>query len=505
MKRKLLILGFDGATFDLIEPFRKKGVLPHISQVLAEGASASLVSVIPPVSAPAWVSIVTGNNPGKHNIYGFTDGKGRMVNSTFRKSKAIWNLLDDSKKKSIIINLPVTYPPEEINGKIYAGILDPDEKVYRGRFQIDKESVTEKEKTLNKMVQWELSKTEKALKVMEETEWDLFFILYFLSDFVPTIYWKYMDTTHPQHVHDEVLSGAIENAYKVLDGILGRFLSVIDENTNVVIVSDHGMGSSTKVLNINEWLRREGFLSVKMATYEKTISPEKVAKFIDNHTLVKKIVNILPESVLKNAYRLVFSRSRNLFSRMNADSTQAYAYSHAHFASIWLLKRDEEVLSRIEDKIRTLKDPDTGEKVITRVYKRDHLYHGPWVDNAPDLIVEALPYCSIRSQRIGNLFSEPLQSGDHKMNGIFIAYGPDIQKRQLDKISIFHVCPTFLSLLGLPIPSEMDGKVLKEIFKKDFQIESKPVQSQRDVREHFYTEEEEEKIKKRLSALGYFD
>ncbi len=505
MERKLLVIGFDGATFDLIEPFRKKGVLPHFSKVLAEGASASLQSVIPPVSAPAWVSIVTGNNPGKHNIYGFTDGKGRMVNSTFRKSKAVWNLLDDHKKRSIIINLPVTYPPEEINGKIYAGILDPDEKVYRGRFQIDKESVIEKEKTLNKMVQWEMSKTEKALKVMEETEWDLFFILYFLSDFVPTIYWNYMDETHPHYICDEVLSKAIEEAYKVLDNILGRFLSVIDENTNVVIVSDHGMGPSTKVLNINEWLRREGFLDVKMATYEKTVSPEKVAKFIERHTLVKKMVKILPESFQKKAYRLVFSRSRNLFSRMDKDSTQAYAYSHAHFASVWLLKKDEEVLSRIEEKIRMLEDPDTGEKVIKRMYRRNQLYHGPWVDNAPDLIVEAVPWCSIRSQRIGNLFSEPLQSGDHKMNGIFMAYGPDIQKRQLDKISIFDVCPTFLSLLGLPVPSEMDGKVLKEIFREGFQVESKRVESQRDVREHFYSEEEEEKIKKRLSALGYFD
>lgn len=91
------------------------------------------------------------------------------------------------------------------------------------------------------------------------------------------------------------------------------------------------------------------------------------------------------------------------------------------------------------------------------------------------------------------------------MNGIFMAYGPDIRMAQLDEISIFDVCPTLLSLLGLPVPSEMDGKLLKEIFKKDFQIESKPVESQRDVREHFYTEEEEEKIKKRLSALGYFD
>lgn len=424
MEKKLVVLGFDGATFDLIEPFVKEGVLPNFSRILKNGVSATLQSVIPPVSAPAWTSIVTGTNPGKHNIYGFTDGKGRVVNSTFRKSKAIWNILDKYKKRSIVINLPVTYPPEKIHGKIYSGVLDPEEKEYQGRFQIDKEAFIEKEKALTKMFHWEKAKTEKALEILQEKEWDLFFILYFLSDFVPTIYWKYMDKTHPQYSHDTVLSTAVKDAYILLDTFLGKFLSVIDDTTNIVVVSDHGIGPSKKVLNINEWLRRSKFLSVKMGTYEKTVSPDKVAHIVESHSFLKKIVSLLPNSLLKRAYKLVFSRSRNMLSRMDKHTTQAYAYSHAHFASVWLLDHDEKTLQSIERKIKELKDPETGKRIIIRTYRKDDLFHGEWVNNAPDLIVEAVPDCSIRSQRMGNLFSEPLQSGDHRMNGIFIAHGP---------------------------------------------------------------------------------
>jgi predicted AlkP superfamily phosphohydrolase/phosphomutase len=502
MKRKLLVIGFDGATFDLIEPLRKKGVLPYFSKVLTEGMSAPLLSVIPPVSAPAWVSIATGKNPGKHNIYGFTDGSGKIINATFRKSKAIWNLLDDHGKKSITINVPVTSPPENINGMMLSGILSPHEKGFYGRFQIDKESLMEKEKALKKVFQWEISKTDKALEILAKEEWDLFFIVYHLSDFVPTIYWKYMDETHPHYTHDDTLSSAVEEAYKVLDTVLGRFLSVADESTTVIVVSDHGMGPAQKVFNINEWLRREGFLDIKTLALEKTLSPDKVTAFVESHTYAKKVVMLLPESIQKAAYKIVFSRSKKVLSRMNPQS-RAYAYSHAHFASIWLLKKDEPVLSEIEKRIKNVRDPNTGEKVVVNVYRRDRLFHGPWVDNGPDLIVEAVPHYSIRSQRLGDLFSEPLQSGDHRMNGIFIAYGPEIRKGTLEEHSIFDVCPTFLTILRLPVPADMDGKAMN-IFKEDVKVEP-AAESQMDMHQQLYTEAEEETIKDRLSALGYFD
>lgn len=502
--KKLLVIGFDGATFDLIEPLVKKGVLPHFSTVLTEGASAPLCSVIPPVSAPAWVSMVTGKNPGKHNIYGFQDSKGNMVNSTFRKSKAVWNLLDEHGKRSIIVKVPVTNPPENINGVITAEILTPDERGFSGRFQIDKESIMEKEKALSKKIQWELSQTEKTLTMMKG-EWDLFFTVYHLSDFVPTIYWKYMDETHPQYIRDEFLSHAIEDAYKVLDTILGQFLSAIDENTYVVVVSDHGMGPSKKVFNINEWLRREGFLTVKTLAFEKTLSPEKVANLIEKYPFIKTLVKVIPDIFQKKAYKNVFARSKDIVSRIDAQTTVAYAFSHAHFASVWLLKKDERILSEIEQKIKEVKDPDTTKNIITHVYRRDQVFYGDWVDNAPDLIVEAVPHYSIRSQRIGNLFSQPLQSGDHRMNGIFIACGPGIKKGNLTHISIFDVCPTLLAMLGLPIPADMDGKVIKKIFKEDITIKRESVESQREIHQDLYTEEEEETIKNRLSALGYFD
>jgi predicted AlkP superfamily phosphohydrolase/phosphomutase len=262
------------------------------------------------------------------------------------------------------------------------------------------------------------------------------------------------------------------------------------------------------------------------------VSPEKVAALIEQHTLIRKLVKMIPESFQKKAYRLIFSRSKNVFRRIEEQTSSAYAYSHAHFASIWLVNKanekenknknnheinknevkkkndknreNEDILSLIEKKIKKFKDPETGETVITHVYRRDHIFHGSSVDSAPDLVVEALPHYSIRSQRLGSLFSEPLQSGDHRMNGIFIAYGPHIRKERLGEISIFDVCPTLLAILGFPVPSDMDGNV-KEIFEEGFQVKKEDPQSQRYVQQQVYTEEEENTIKDRLSALGYFD
>ncbi|MBU7015738.1 MAG: alkaline phosphatase family protein [Theionarchaea archaeon] len=502
MNMKLLVIGFDGATFDLIEPFSKKGILPHISRLIAQGVSTPLISVIPPVSAPAWTSLVTGKNPGKHNIYGFQDKDGRVVNSTFRKSKALWNLLDEHGKRSIAINIPMTSPPERINGIIKSGILTPHERGFSGRFQIDKESLMEKEKALPKMFQWEINQTEKALKILKKEKWDLFFTVYHLSDFVPTIYWNYMDKTHPHYRADDTLSTAVEDAYKVLDDILGRYLSCVDSQTCVVVVSDHGMGPSKKVFNINEWLRREGFLDIRTLTFEKVLSPEKVTGLIKHHAIIKRFVLLLPDFLQKKGYKMVFSRSKDVLSRIHPES-RAYAFSHAHFASIWLRKKCDGTLAEIEKRIQDLKDPDTGEPIITRVYRKDQLFHGPWVDNAPDLIVEAIPHYSIRSQRIGTLFSEPLQSGDHRMNGIFIASGPPVKTGILKEHSIFDVCPTLLTLLGLPVPSDMDGCVMN-IFKKEVPIKEAE-ESQIEYHQKVYSKEEEETIRERLSALGYFD
>ncbi|MBU7000285.1 MAG: alkaline phosphatase family protein [Theionarchaea archaeon] len=502
MNMKLLVIGFDGATFDLIKPLSEKRMLPHISRVMAQGVSAPLISVIPPVSAPAWTSLVTGKNPGKHNIYGFQDKNGRVVNSTFRKSKALWNLLDEHGKRSITINIPMTSPPEKINGIMKSGILTPHERGFSGRFQIDRESLMEKEKALPKMFHWEINLTEKALEILKKEKWDLFFCVYHLSDFVPTIYWNYMDETHPQYIPHDALSTAVEDAYKVLDDILGRYLSCIDSHTCVVVVSDHGMGPSKKVFNINEWLRREGFLDIRTLTFRKVLSPEKVTGFISRHAIIKRLILLLPDSLQKRAYRMVFSKSKDVFSRVR-ERSYAYAFSHAHFASIWLLKKDEATLNEIEKRIRNLKDPGTGEPIITRVYRKDQLFHGPWEENAPDLMVEAVPHYSIRSQRLGTLFSEPLQSGDHRMNGIFIAQGPIVKNGNLEEHSIFDVCPTLLTILGLPVPSDMDGKVM-EIFKKEVSIQAAE-ESQREFHQQVYTEEEEKTVKERLSALGYFD
>ena len=128
--RKVICIGLDGATFDLIRPWLSKGKLPNIGRIIKDGVWGELESVIPPVSAPAWTSFMTGKNPGKHGIFGFKKEKQGtyeelFVNRKLIKSETLWKCLSDVGKKVIVINVPLTYPPEEINGYLMSGMDTP--------------------------------------------------------------------------------------------------------------------------------------------------------------------------------------------------------------------------------------------------------------------------------------------------------------------------------------------------------------------------------------------
>ena len=282
-KWKVLGLGLDGATLDLILPWVEAGKLPTFKRFMDSGGFGELESVIQPCSAQAWTSFMTGKNPGKHGIFGFRKQslgsyKHEFVNGSMVASKKIWDLLSENGKEVMIMNVPLTYPPGRVNGCLVSGMDAPgteSEFTYPQEIKAELMDATDGEyaitvhlgghltsdgkrrKALDKLLHMAERRTDAALHLLKTRTWDFAMIKYDIPDQAQHYFWKYMEDNG-----DGPFKDAICRIYMKLDEIVARYLAEIDEHTIVVLLSDHGGGAhSGKVVYINEWLRRRAMLA----------------------------------------------------------------------------------------------------------------------------------------------------------------------------------------------------------------------------------------------------
>ncbi|MGD9580624.1 MAG: alkaline phosphatase family protein, partial [Vampirovibrionia bacterium] len=278
MENKVVVIGLDGATFDIIDPLIKQGKLPNLSKIFDNGVKARLFSSIPPVSAPAWISFLTGKNPGKHGILGFqyynmskyNCFEHGIVTSKHFANDTILDTLTKNDKRSIAFQIPLTYPAWPINGLMVSGYPTPDQtkaytypeelsedigKLYEYKSdQIASGSPEEKVDIYSKGVDRVSQKVEKLLKT---ENYDLFIYVNNITDWVQHKFWKYQ-------FNNEQNINYIDYFYIKLDEKIGNILNIIDENTTLFIMSDHGAGKRpTKFLNINYILRKNHLLTAK--------------------------------------------------------------------------------------------------------------------------------------------------------------------------------------------------------------------------------------------------
>jgi predicted AlkP superfamily phosphohydrolase/phosphomutase len=286
-KRRVFVVAWDGATLDLLWPWCEEGRLPTLRRMLERGAHGRLTSTYPPLTGPAWASFMTGKSPGNHGVFEFfhrrEDGYSQVLSGPSSiGGKSLWRLLSEAGKKVGVINVPLTYPPEEVNGFLITGLLTPhdcDDWAYPrelieelkgnlGDYLLHHDEKYTKSNVDNLLAeQYRIlqSRTEAALYLMRAREWDFFMVHYYGPDRMIHEFWHLMDPSHPQHDPQEYskYGNVVLDFFQELDASLGRLLSELDEDDVFLLMSDHGMGRVTKFLNVNSWLLREGFLSVK--------------------------------------------------------------------------------------------------------------------------------------------------------------------------------------------------------------------------------------------------
>jgi predicted AlkP superfamily phosphohydrolase/phosphomutase len=552
MSNKLLVIGLDGASFNVLDPLIEKGYLPHIAKLIAGGSRADLETTFPPITAVAWSSFMTGKNPGKHGIFEFVrrdhhSNRELAVNASFRQGRAIWDLLSVAGKRVIVHNFPCTYPPHEINGLMIADFMTP-----RGRrdftfpapllAEIEHEfgsyrlhlSQTYAEGNVGAVLDELFDELEYKAKVAEylmtRYDWDAFFQYFWGTDRIQHELWHIMDDQHPRHNKEEASAyrDRVYEYFKRVDEIVGRLIEMAGADPLVLIASDHGFGPAHKYCSLNVWLLQEGFLKLKpdLATRAKKLmftlglTPELAFK------LTRKIPGALRPargvSSQPGASKLL---GKFFLSFNDVDWSHSIAFSKGNYGQIYVNLKGREpngvvaddqyeaVRDAIIDRLRALKDPLTAQPWVGQVFRREDIYSGPLVADAPDIAF--LP-ADMRYLPLGNadFTSNKFMvdafgiSGCHRMNGVMIANGAAIERgSSLDGARIYDMAPTLLYLTDQRVPDDMDGRVLTEMISSDYSS-AHPVRfaapgDDRQPGGVEYSDEENSDVIERLKSLGY--
>ena len=528
-KKKVFVLGLDGATWDLLNPLMDQGMMPNLQKIVESGASGILKSTIPPYTAPAWVSCVTGVNPGKHGIFGFTmndsaASEREFTGSNYVQVPKLWHYVNAAGRKAGMINIPVTYPAEPVDGFCVPGFLTPlGKEHFTHPVSIYKEFLKPIEYVINvriaalcgsseeiflKLIDDIKSCTQKryeAMKLLRKAyEPDFFMIVFTCMDKIQHIFWKYLDCRDPmystplaQKARPHILS-----IYKQVDDIIGKILEDIGDDTTLYLVSDHGFGPKKKIFYTNKWLEQNGFLAMKKFSL---IRHRFLLRYMKKMDFSNRNIEVFNNPI----YRFI-NAEKSAFLGSDPYEQGIYHIGKSGPTEYW------GNVAKLKQALKRLKDPSTGRFLFDDVYHRDDLYTGDYKDRAPDLIFKMADYgCDLArgfplKNKIFTTVKKP--AGCHQPDGIFAAYGDNVVKGEKINASIIDIAPTILYDMGLPVYKEMDGKVLKGLFSSGFQSSHKieysdilPQTAAETGRKAAYSVSDEQEIAGRLRDLGYLD
>lgn len=503
--KKVILIGIDGATPGLLEKWIDEGHLPNFKKIKDNGIYGRLNSTIPPFSAPSWTTIVTGCNLGKHGIYGFEcidTLETNLINSRYRKVPAFWNYLTDIGLNSIVINVPVSYPPDKINGVMITGLLTPSKELqytYPANLKnrLNKNDLGEYElesiwledyprshlskhapERLLKIINDQMeTRANVTIKLMKEQPWNITMVVLRGTD------------TAQHFLFDK--KDLLLKCYKKVDELVNRIINT-EPDATVYIVSDHGFMEIKKIFYPDNLLYNKRFLKPIIEPY-KSLNSKINAILTEIFTRILRIIpaeKIKNSSVLKN---ILFS-STSKRKIIDFSKTKSFCIAEGRGIQINLKGRyDEGIVSQeAYEKTRdeliniliNLEDPENNDRFIEAVFKGNELYGKDAINPLDLVIVPKKGYITSEGLRRFESFSNKLlmnidnlpilfsndhsyRTGDHTQFGIFFAYGNNIKKDKIiEKISVMDILPQLFVSLNIPIPNIVDGKVLDELFVK---------------------------------------
>ncbi len=542
---RVLVLGLDGASWELIDRFVAEGNMPRMESLIRQGLRAPLNSTMPPMTLPSWSSMLTGTNPGKHGIFDFVHRRGEsweleFVNSTHRKTPTIHRILSDQGARVASLCVPTTWPPEPLNGVTISG-FDSPVSTGVGRSHCRPSTLyLELQKRFGGLnfadfnecrigVDWhararaallaEIPRKEAMARwLMSRERWDLVMLLWGEIDTACHHFWSFSDPDSPRHDRKlaEGLGDTIREVYSQIDASIGRLVDAACPD-HICVCSDHGFGgASAHVLYLNRFLESKGWLKFLDASGRRGAgvldgARSMVADRVP-HRLQGPLFRMLPDRVLGRA---------ETASRLGCvDIARSHALSdEMNYAATLRLSLPQELhLDATLELTDILKGWEVdGHRVVKAIHRREDLYWGDHVHRSAELVLELnlregysytlLPSArACRGQTWERLEGDALHgakgtgmNGSHRQYGVLLVAGDGIASRRLGEAQMWDIAPTLLQALQVNIPGHMDGQSLFETPRAS----AAWVERGSDVRPHKLTRQEESALQSRLQRLGY--
>ena len=462
---RVFVLGIDSAEPSLVfGPWREE--LPTISQLMEEGAWGKVASTVPPITCPAWPSAFSGCNPGRFGLYDLRYRRGGtytdfgIVNSRMVRVPRLWNVLSKRGMRSVITFVPVTYPPEPIEGCMVTSFLTPS---VRSQFTYPPELREEvlkvvggpssyiidvydyRRKNPRDLYQELRAKTDHDFKVithlLRTKPWDLFVAVVMSVDRAQHTLWKFFDKDHPRYVDDPELREGLLDLHRQIDEWLAKVMNLLPKDTMVIVASDHGAKRMYHRINVNEILASEGLLKLREV-------PDR------------------PIGLAELDRRGLIDWSRTVAFALGAYVAQVFVNLEGREPR-GVVKPGEEyeaVREQVADLLKSVRGPD-GQRLDTRVFMREEAYRGEMIDVMPDLTVyfDNLHYGANEAVGFGSPYSLETAKGpddsNHGEYGMLVIRDPEGRlSGELRGAKLEDIAPTVLRALGLEPPPGLDGR-----------------------------------------------
>jgi predicted AlkP superfamily phosphohydrolase/phosphomutase len=533
---RVIVLGLDGATWDLLDVLRAAGKMPNLEALCARSVHCRMASAHPPVTAPAWVSVATGVNPGRHGCFDFNRpdgalGRLRPLQTWDIGEKTFYEVLEERGRPVVLVNLPVTYPPLTRHATLTSLLTQGDNAVFPEslkekhpllrEYRIFPDAALrargESEAYLRDIRHVETHRFD-AIRCLWEEPWDVFFAVLSGTDWVS--HEAFPDLVEGRFERCPQAVGMFEDADRVVGWIAER----LAPGDHLLLVSDHGFTTAKGIFYLNEWLMEKGFLEPDYARPGFPVSHrmEEAAQ-----KAMERVPARLPAPVLRAVHRngaarfaaKVFRKLGGtwpLFFRPDPGRSQAStltAECHGitvHEEAVYPegtvpACRVSETLHALEEALAGLRDPDGG-PVFASVRRREAVYAGPRTEEAAHLLLGPDRWgVSAAVKALKNIPFVPHRTGIHSSEGIFLGFGPAFASGRAEgaPLSVVDVAPLLFHCLGEALPEGLDGKPAPSVLDPDHLAAHPPAFTPVSLPDRTRADLDTEAVQERLRGLGY--
>jgi predicted AlkP superfamily phosphohydrolase/phosphomutase len=537
--RRLLVIGLDGATFRLLDPWVAAGELPELARLMAHGCHGELTSTFPPLTPPAWSSFMTGKNPGSHGIFAFRQTaatsyqSGEPITARLLRARTLWELVNDAGLPIGAINVPPSFPVRDVEGFMVACMFAPpgeqaithppelrdllgEDYVINvkppGALRVGDPAYAERARGYLRQLRANAERRLRVtLRLMRERPWALLAVIFYEPDRIQHFFWDHLTGTGPRGIDPALAIELAEDAravFQILDQAVGELVQAAGPQAVTFVVSDHGFGPGPlRCAHVNRWLVEHGWLRMHGSWRWRRWMVKQLPRRLKAR--YKTTERILVDFSKTAAWCEVFeTRSAGIWLNVRGRQPEG-----------WISPGDEyeSLRERLCGELRQLRE--NGSPVFTMVARREEVYRGSAIELAPDILLGAAPAYGftfgLRTELVSGRQFVPFDGGGytgaHETPGIYVVAGPGVMAlgRQAPR-PIEALAPTFLSLLGAPIPDGMEAAPLLDLLSPEARA-ALAIRYVPDRAPGFATddgwqsEQDRTQVEEHLRALGYIE